>query len=347
MAVGADGKQCEWEISVVEGEDRVGNISRHLRSHGITQETLREKAKTIVEQLASAVARKAANRELAAEYKRRLFDFISSAHLPFNIVENEELVALVKFLSGGPGLPQGCQCRQGARDGLIESAREKLARCLKGLAGRPVTLAVDSGTVWRRYFTVVAMCPGELPLIVSMAHDESLGVGGGDHGRQTAENIARHIEGIIKGPLSESTVVAIVADNAANMQAAIKMLSTDAVADVKPAQTLSDALLDELLEAFEPVDAAAAAPQAEEAPPKFDGCLLTILPQRCVAHVLQLIVRDILADDVMAPLVRAYDGEKKKSSETEVDTRWNSKYRVLVDLGEAQVGDLGYQRQKA
>jgi hypothetical protein len=189
MAVGADGKQCEWEISVVEGEDRVGNISRHLRSHGITQETLREKAKTIVEQLASAVARKAANRELAAEYKRRLFDFISSAHLPFNIVENEELVALVKFLSGGPGLPQGCQCRQGARDGLIESARQKLARCLKGLAGRPVTLAVDSGTVWRRYFTVVAMCPGELPLIVSMAHDESLGVGGDDHGRQTAENI--------------------------------------------------------------------------------------------------------------------------------------------------------------
>jgi hypothetical protein len=46
-------------------------------------------------------------------------------------------------------IPVGHTTRQGVRDKMIAKVKQQLRWCLDALAGRCVTLAVDSGTVWR------------------------------------------------------------------------------------------------------------------------------------------------------------------------------------------------------
>jgi hypothetical protein len=132
--------------------------------------------------------------------------------------------------------------------------------------------------------------PGCDPLILSITPDEGIGEGE-TRGRQT--NVAAHLTKIIEGPLARSKVVAIVADNAANLQAAIRLVAVGqpaaAAAAAAPADDLGMLLAEELLDALLDMD-----DDNDEPNRNFGGqvCVadsVAILPQRCFAHAIQLL----------------------------------------------------------
>jgi hypothetical protein len=123
--------------------------------------------------------------------------------------------------------------------------------------------------------------------------------------------------------------VAIVADNAANLQAAIKIVATKGDATGTLDAVAADVLLDALLE-LEGINERW--DRGDEAITYRAGDVIAIIPQRCVAHALQLVVKDILSSPEYAEFVEAYERCKHLSNVKECETRWNSKFRVLEDL---------------
>jgi len=76
------------------------------------------------------------------------------------------------------------------------------------------TLAVDSGTVWERYFAIVACVPGFPPLVVRCVSDGEL-----PNGQQTIVNLSAAVGELVEQLRAKGVhVVACVADNASNMQ---------------------------------------------------------------------------------------------------------------------------------
>jgi hypothetical protein len=313
-----DGSQCgrKWETLVVPDSS---NAQRHLtdvhfltatspeivaRMRGSKQPTL---------QLAPVKRPVASDNDTA--YRTALLSVVASACLPYTFVENKEFRNFVKIvgrlaasqaLAAGPAinlktfempLPEGCAFPRGLRDNMIASVQEMLQKNLDQLAGRHVTLAVDSGTVWRRYLTVVALSPGCHPLILSITPDEGIGEGE-TRGRQTAANVAAHLTKIIEGPLARSKVVAIVADNAANLQAAIRLIAVGqpaaAAAAAAPADDLGMLLAEHLLDALLGMDDDNDEPDRNFGGQVYAADSVAILPQRCFAHAIQLVVRDLL-----------------------------------------------------
>jgi Cys-tRNA synthase (O-phospho-L-seryl-tRNA:Cys-tRNA synthase) len=91
---------------------------------------------------------------------------------------------------------------------------------IKELAGKYVTLAVDSGTIWHRYLTVVALVAGHPPLLIAATPSKSIG-----DGRLTAVNVANYLRSVVARLTAVgATIVAIVADNASNLQAALRLV---------------------------------------------------------------------------------------------------------------------------
>lgn len=80
-----------------------------------------------------------------------------------------------------------------------------------------MTLAFDSGTVWRRWFAVMAIVPGDVPYMIGIKNAESF-----PDKRLTAENLEVYLAELASGlEKDDAWVVAFVADNASNMQKAI------------------------------------------------------------------------------------------------------------------------------
>lgn len=105
------------------------------------------------------------------------------------------------------------------------TARQLLALKNTLCATLPVTLAFDSGTVWRRWFAVMAVVPGKIPHIVGIKNAESF-----PDKRLTAENLETYLVELAKKMEKDGAwVVACVADNAGNMQKAIESSSMLAI----------------------------------------------------------------------------------------------------------------------
>jgi hypothetical protein len=132
-----------------------------------------------------------------------------------------------------------------------------------------------------------------------MAHDKRIG------GSLTAANIAKHLSDLIATTLAGVRIVGLVADNASNMQAAMRQVVVGGETAGAPTPTLVGAF------------------SMGEIPAVF---------QRCAAHGDQLCVHDLLLlepfEDVKS------DAERAKADtgicECIVETRWNTMYDVIV-----------------
>jgi hypothetical protein len=98
---------------------------------------------------------------------------------------------------------------------IIAHSKKRFAEALSQRRGRSITLALDAGTIWKKYLCIVALCYKMRPLVVSCANHEHMP--------------ASVIEDAIKATMAELAAaglrpVGIVADNASNMQAALRAL---------------------------------------------------------------------------------------------------------------------------
>jgi hypothetical protein len=96
---------------------------------------------------------------------------------------------------------------------IISHSKKRFSEALSQRRGRSVTLALDAGTIWKKYLCIVALCYKMRPLVVSCANHEHMP--------------ASVIEDAVKATMAELAAaglrpVGIVADNASNMQAALQ-----------------------------------------------------------------------------------------------------------------------------
>lgn len=133
----------------------------------------------------------------------RFIRFVCTNDIPLSIVEDP-------FLRDWHQPP--IRSRATLRICIQELARKEFKEQLKLLRGSYVTLAYDSGTIWDRYLSVVAVTPNG-PLLTTLVSDKEIG------GALTTENITKKIHSVID-TLKENNihVSALVADNANNMQ---------------------------------------------------------------------------------------------------------------------------------
>jgi hypothetical protein len=206
---------------------------------------------------------------------------------------------------------------------IAGDARTLMAKAAAKLAGQKVTLAIDSGTVWRRYLVVVALTPKYPPVIIGAFEDEVLG------GTLNSEAIARALEQCMS-VLKASTIVGIVADNAANMQRAMTLVKVEAPPLADP---LGDdhnhhhARGDDIDNDEDPLPRA-----ADNVEVRLCSCNVERAPFffiRCQAHIDQLCVKMIVE---ARPEIHE-DAETARRitriSERVVDTRWNSVHTVI------------------
>jgi hypothetical protein len=294
-------------------------------------------AKVVSDERAAAAAPAVAPEARRQRAVEKFLTWMCAKFVPFSTVEDPEFVALWEELSSFP-IPRGLQCGESVRNRIVSEAAARLKVAAQFFANKQVTLAIDSGTVWKRYLTVVVLSPGMKPLVASMIVDERLGVGTRDAGHLTAKNIAHHLRELMQGLLFSADVVAIVADNAANMQAAIHIAIERQDAEqnlaglmqnleVEGGDLVPGEARDILLDA-EFGDGAPAV-LADDSPN--DG---RIMPQRCFCHAVQLVVADLLKGPFKA-LYDEYEEVKHHSKVKDVETRWNSVYATVNDL----VGD--------
>jgi hypothetical protein len=149
----------------------------------------------------------------AAAREAKIFELFAITGMSFAMISVPLFRELLK-------VPEGMQSREAFTRRFIAESRLRQTTAIQRFRDRKrkVTLAVDSGTVWRRYFIVVALCPQEEPLIVGMAADGELG------GRQTAVALAAYLSRLMATVLRDVEVVAIVGDNASNVQAALRQV---------------------------------------------------------------------------------------------------------------------------
>ena len=166
------------------------------------------------------------------------------------------------------------------------------------------TLAIDIGTVHNRYLAFVLVRNGRA-LFYKLVPSSDQRV----QGSFTAHAMRRVLDDVLEELAAKGVVInAVVADNAANMQA---IRNTPAAGD-------------ELLQDDEDAQAADEPADYSELRRAFPALL------RCACHVVQLAVKDIeavweAAFEIAQSAVRAA-GIRLTAN----DTRWNSKYRVMV-----------------
>jgi hypothetical protein len=95
---------------------------------------------------------------------------------------------------------------------MAHSARRH-DEALKCLRGKTVTLALDAGTVWRKYVSVVALAYGYPPLLVRMAPCESVTA-------DAVDSIIREVVEKLKG--AGIACIGVVADNASSLQKCLR-----------------------------------------------------------------------------------------------------------------------------
>lgn len=109
--------------------------------------------------------------------------------------------------------PSAPNSRNTLRTRIVAQSSRRCEEALRTLAGRTVTLAIDAGTIWKKYFAIVALCWGIRPVLVALDHSDSMP--------------ATWIEDSVSRAIAKLTnfgafPVGIVADNAANVQLAMR-----------------------------------------------------------------------------------------------------------------------------
>jgi hypothetical protein len=218
---------------------------------------------------------------------------------------------------------------------VISESQRALATAIRSLAGQTVTLALDSGTIWHRYFAVVALAPGRSPLLVAITPDVVFGQNTPTAGKLTGENVARYLHSLMQNELRDVHVAAIVADNAANLQLAVKIVVGPLAGD--DAAAAAAPLVANLDPDDFPLEGGFAVPMRDDDHRTRLPLSVRILPQRCFAHALQLVVRDLLGpfgnpgDAPFAAYVNVMMQYKSMWESRVVATRWNSVYLALKD----------------
>lgn len=185
----------------------------------------------------------------------------------------------------------------------VPKMMEELSQKLMGAALSFVkegTLAIDVGTVHRRFLAFVLVSKGK-SLILKLKEDVEAG------GVLTIEVVYNETQRVVTELRSKGIHVRnIVADNASNLQGISKYTPDGDVAEVGEVETDDE---DDL---------------------KMEISKLPLVT-RCVCHVIQLIVKD-----VSSIWQSAYDSAKTilahaNVKRTACETRWNSKYMVIKD----------------
>jgi hypothetical protein len=107
--------------------------------------------------------------------------------------------------------------RQTLRTSLLKHSQNRLNEAIAKFKNRTVTLAIDAGTIWHRYLCVVAVCYGFTPLTVSMAQCEGTVM--------SIEWVSGEVNRCIEKLRAQQVyAISIVADNASNMQGALRTI---------------------------------------------------------------------------------------------------------------------------
>ena len=279
--VSSTGVRCERTVRA-----RYVNVrAEHLKVHGVTNATpLPKPGGTPTLEEAWANQRPKLDKEDTA------LVFLAENGLSNRIMASESFRELTGLKFGKNGITR-----------KLMELNEKLQKAALGYMTR-ATLAIDIGTVHNRYLAFVLVRNGRA-LFYKMVSSSDPRVGGSF----TAQVMRRVLEDIIEELAGKGVNInAVVADNAANMQA-IRNRSTD----------------EELLQDDEP---------AEQDEPADCAELRRAFPAlfRCACHVLQLAVRDVAS--VWEPAFEIAQAALRTAGVrlTANDTRWNSKYRVIL-----------------
>eukprot|EP00744_Colponema_vietnamica_P004687 GILI01006958.1.p1 GENE.GILI01006958.1~~GILI01006958.1.p1 ORF type:complete len:680 (-),score=52.59 GILI01006958.1:80-2119(-) len=101
------------------------------------------------------------------------------------------------------------------RKKAIQLSKTLLDKRLVSLANSCVTLAIDSGTIFKRYLGILICVPKEPPILYDLIEDDEF-----IDGQQTSNNLNLVLTRVVVELAAKKiTVLAVVADNAANMQA--------------------------------------------------------------------------------------------------------------------------------
>jgi hypothetical protein len=313
-------------------------MTKHVKTHGLTG----DKDPAVVKAMRDAEAadrdrlraqfRPTKEPALSFDYneKRALEAWTAYFCSTFGSFRDIERPQFKHFWSTITNVPPPITCRRAFRNYVVSEAEIALKASIGTLGGKYVTLAVDSGTIWHRYLTVVALVAGYDPLLIAATPSKTIG-----DGRLTAVNVANYLRSVvIRLTAAGATVVAIVADNASNLQAALRLIVGDAdEAEAEAAAPADpDSAPDDDLEAGQDEETGDTAVVALE---RASANGHRILPQRCEAHTGQLIVDDLLKGpfaNYIAPFRDPNKDYVKLTQKTPVATRWNSTFEAIDDI---------------
>jgi hypothetical protein len=174
-----DGKGCVCAVKVETAEcgkqypsPGVTNFKTHLKNkHNIDGPD-----HPIVKEMASAGG--APPTKLDYELQLRKLDFFCHFALPLHGVSS----SLFRSVTGIE------MCRQSLRNAALSHSVARLDHCLKQCRGVPSTLAIDSGTIWRRYLALELIPNNRTPLLIRLVCDTEF-----DDKRLTADNVAAKV----------------------------------------------------------------------------------------------------------------------------------------------------------
>lgn len=173
--------------------------SKHQLSHNCEQTLAKEKEATA--KLNTPKIRETFDKVASDS---RFLDYMLMYAIPLHRTEDE------LFRSVHPTAPATAVT---LRTRILDHAKRRQDECLKGLNGKTCTIAIDGGTIWNKYLSIVCLVYGRAPLVVGCVHcKESMTT------EWTLEQIARTVK-ILKD--YNVTSCGIVADNASNMQSAL------------------------------------------------------------------------------------------------------------------------------
>jgi hypothetical protein len=194
-----------------ESDECRRTIHAHIRAvNDALQQQLQQKS---IEHMFAQAKPSAAPSKSAKVDVIRLF---AETTLPFSFIENEHFRRVLGHIRENVPLE-----RKGLAKAVFAWSHVRRAEALKRFKGEKVTIALDSGTIWRRYLAVMVISARYPPLLLDLRVDTELNC----EGRLTAATISRVIALCVRRMESEGAqVVAVVADNASNMQSAMRNL---------------------------------------------------------------------------------------------------------------------------
>lgn len=182
------------------------NAIYHLRTvHHLTEESPEVRAK-----LARGMRQQTLNLEgPVLSVREQEAVALSDTFLPFNVVESKEFRKAFR-----PTMLTA----ESVRNTTLEVAERFRNEAIRKYHGRPVTLALDVGTIYERYVVICLVNKDVGSFVFGGVSDEEFGLGGWEP-RMTAVNVERLVSMTCEDLAQRGVpVVATVADNAANMQ---------------------------------------------------------------------------------------------------------------------------------